>query len=74
MMVNNTTTKNMPKTQTINYTLAELQQLSETPLFFLQLIQANKWHRLYYRGMDLEHNEKVRFVRDWYKEKTGQIK
>jgi len=24
--------------------------------------------------MDLEHNEKVRFVREWYKEKTGQIK
>jgi len=61
----------MPKTQTINYSLAELQSLSETPLFFLQLIQANKWHRLYYRGMDLEHNEKVRFVRQWYKEKTG---
>ena len=62
------------KPQTINYTLAELHQIAETPLFFLQLIQANKWHRLFYRGMDLEHNEKVRFVREWYKEKTGQIK
>jgi len=64
----------MPKTQTINYTLAELHSLAETPLFFLQLIQANKWHRLYYRGMDLEHNEKVRVVREGYKQKTGQIK
>jgi len=64
----------MKKQSNINYTIKELQQLSETPLFFLQLIQANKWHRLFYRGMDLEHNEKVRFVRAWYKEKTGQIK
>lgn len=64
----------MKKTQTINYSIEELQKLSETPLFFLQLIQLNKWHRMFYKGMDLEHNEKVRFVRDWYKEKTGQIK
>lgn len=64
----------MKKQSNINYTIKELQQLAETPLFFLQLIQANKWHRLFYRGMDLEHNEKVRFVREWYKEKTGQIK
>lgn len=64
----------MKELKTINYTLEQLKSLAETPLFFLQLIQANKWHRLYYRGMDLEHNEKVRFVRDWYKEKTGQIK
>lgn len=63
----------MPKTQTINYTLAELQSLSETPLFFLQLIQANKWHRLVYKN-DAEFNEKVKFIRGWYKDKTGQIK
>jgi hypothetical protein len=63
----------MPKTQTINYSLAELQSLSETPLFFLQLIQANKWHRLVYKN-DPEFNEKVKFIRGWYKDKTGQIK
>lgn len=62
------------KTKTINYTLAQLQNLAETPILFLQMIQANKWHRLIYRGMDLEHNEKVRFVRQWYKEKTGVMK
>lgn len=59
---------------TINYSIADLHNLSETPIFFLQLIQANKWHRLLYKGSDLEHNEKVRFVREWYKQKTGQIK
>ena len=64
----------MKKQNNINYTIKELHQLAETPLFFLQLIQANKWHRLFYRGMDLEHNEKVRFVREWYKEKTGVTK
>ena len=74
MQLNFIITQNMAKPQTINYTLPELKSLAETPLFFLQLIQANKWHRLYYRGMYLEHNEKVRFVREWYKEKTGQIK
>lgn len=62
------------KPTTINYTLAELQNLAETPLLFLQMVQANKWHRLFYRGMDLEHNEKVRFVREWYKQKTGVTK
>jgi len=70
------TAKNMTfkEQKTINYTIKELRQLAETPLFFLQLIQANRWHRLLYRGMDLEYNEKVKFVREWYKEKTGQVK
>jgi hypothetical protein len=38
------------------------------------MIQANKWHRLIYKGMDLEFNEKVRFIREWYNKTTGQKK
>jgi hypothetical protein len=64
----------MKKQNNITYSLAELKKLSETPILFLQMIQANKWHRLIYKGMDLEFNEKVRFIRDWYNKTTGQKK
>jgi len=37
------------------------------------MIQLNKWHRLIYKN-DAEFNEKVKFIRGWYKDKTGQIK
>ena len=63
----------MKELKTINYTIEQLKSLAETPLFFLQLIQANKWHRLVYKNDD-EFNEKVKFIRAWYKDKTGQIK
>ena len=63
----------MKKQKNIIYTLQELKNLSETPLLFLQMIQLNKWHRLIYKN-DPEFNEKVKFIRGWYKDKTGQIK
>jgi hypothetical protein len=63
----------MKKQKNIIYTLQELNKLSETPLLFLQMIQLNKWHRLVYKNDD-EFNEKVKFIRGWYKDKTGQIK
>lgn len=63
----------MKKQKNIIYTLQELNKLSETPLLFLQMIQLNKWHRLVYKN-DAEFNEKVKFIRAWYKDKTGQIK
>lgn len=60
------------KQTTINHSLDDLRKLSETPILFLQIVQANKWHRMLYTGMDLEHNAKVRFVREWYFKTTGQ--
>jgi len=63
----------MKKQKNIIYTLQELNNLAETPLLFLQMIQLNKWHRLVYKN-DTEFNEKVKFIRGWYKDKTGQIK
>ena len=63
----------MSKTKPINYTMQELQKLSETPILFLQIIQANKYHREVFNN-DAERDEKVRFIREWYRAKTGQIK
>lgn len=61
------------KTKPINYTIQELHKLSETPILFLQIIQANKYHLQVYNN-EPERNDKVKFIRQWYKEKTGQIK
>lgn len=61
------------KTKPINYTIQELQKLSETPILFLQIIQANKYHLQVYNN-DPQRNEKVKFIREWYKAKTGQTK
>ena len=63
----------MKKQKNINYTLEQLENLATTPILFLQMIQANKWHRYLYKSDDLEWNAKVRFIRSWYREKTGQI-
>jgi hypothetical protein len=61
------------KTKPINYTLEELKSLSETPILFLQIIQANKWNRAVYNN-NPERDEKVRFIRNWYKKQTGEVK
>jgi hypothetical protein len=63
----------MAKTKPINYTIEDLKKLSETPILFLQIIQQNKYHLQVYNN-DAERNEKVKFIRAWYKEKTGQTK
>ena len=70
----NTTIKNMAaKIKPINYTIEELHKLSETPILFLQIIQANKYHLEVFNN-DPERDAKVRFIREWYKAKTGQTK
>lgn len=61
----------MKKSNDINYSLEDLKKLSQTPVLFLQMVQANKWHRLLYNN-DHTRNDKIRFVRQWYFEKTGQ--
>jgi hypothetical protein len=63
----------MIRTKPINYTIEDLKKLSETPILFLQIIQSNKYHLQVYNN-DPERNEKVKFIRAWYKEKTGQTK
>ena len=63
----------MAKTKPINYTIQELHKLSETPILFLQIIQANKYQLQVYNN-DPARNEKVKFIREWHKAKTGQTK
>lgn len=63
----------MAKTKPINYTIEELHKLSETPILFLQIIQANKYHLEVFNN-DPERDAKVRFIREWYRAKTGQKK